>query len=146
MLHSHVYITLLTCVYNFNGIFFKQFNLLSFVPQLTIIVQLVYGKFEYFERTLRVKASGFVQRIVHSLNTVIRFVWVSAKFGTCIVMSVNGALIEVKVRRFKGECAHFSLKKCPIYTHDGASAKFSPNSHETDYSEGSVQQDGSGWN
>ena len=34
----------------------------------------LYGKFEYFERALRVKASGFVQRIVHSLNTVIRFV------------------------------------------------------------------------
>ncbi len=35
---------------------------------------------------------------------------------------------------FKGECAHFSFNKCPIYTHDGASAKFSTNSHETDNS------------
>ncbi len=40
-------------------------------------------------------------------------------------MSVNGAL---------GECAHFSFKNVPCYTHVGASAKFSTNSHETDYS------------
>ncbi len=38
------------------------------------------------------------------------------------------------MRRFKGECAHFSFNKCPIYTHDGASAKFTTNSHETDNS------------
>ncbi len=38
------------------------------------------------------------------------------------------------MRRFKGECAHFSFNKCPIYNHDGASAKFSTNSHETDNS------------
>jgi hypothetical protein len=49
-------------------------------------------------------------------------------------MIVNGAVVEDKMRRFKGECAHFSLKKCPIYSHDGASNKFSTNSHETDYS------------
>jgi hypothetical protein len=42
-------------------------------------------------------------------------------------MNVNGALAEDKICRFKGE-------KCPIYTHDGASAKFSTNSYETDYS------------
>jgi hypothetical protein len=28
----------------------------------------------------------------------------------------------------------FSFNKCPIYTHDGASAKFSPNSQEMDNS------------
>ncbi len=49
-------------------------------------------------------------------------------------MSVNGTLVEDKMRRFKGECAYFSFNKCPIYTHDGASAKFSTNSHETDNS------------
>jgi hypothetical protein len=49
-------------------------------------------------------------------------------------MSVNGTLAEDKMRRFKGECAHFSFNKCPIYTHDGASDKFSTNSHETDKS------------
>jgi hypothetical protein len=49
-------------------------------------------------------------------------------------MSVNGTLVEDKMRRFKGECAHFNFKKCPIYTHDDASNKFSTNSHETDYS------------
>jgi hypothetical protein len=68
------------------------------------------------------------------MYTVIRFVWVSAKFGTCTVVSVNGTLVEHKMRRFKGECAHFVFNKYPIYTHDGASAKFSTNSHETDYS------------
>ncbi len=68
--------------------------------------------------------------------TVIRFVWVSAKFGTCTVVSVNGTLVEDKMRRFKGEGAQFSFNKCPIDTHDGASAKFkfSTNSHETDNS------------
>jgi hypothetical protein len=49
-------------------------------------------------------------------------------------MSVNGTGVEDKMRRFKGECAHFSFKKCPTYTHEGASAKFSTNSHKTDYS------------
>ncbi len=49
-------------------------------------------------------------------------------------MSVNGALVEDKMRRFKGQCAHFRFSKCPIYTHDGASAKFSTNSQETDNS------------
>jgi hypothetical protein len=32
------------------------------------------------------------------------------------------------------ESTHFIFHKCSIYTHDGASAKFSTNSHETDYS------------
>ncbi len=35
---------------------------------------------------------------------------------------------------------YFSFNKCPTYTHDGASAKFSTNSHETDYSVGTVKQ------
>ncbi len=43
-------------------------------------------------------------------------------------------LVEDKMRRFKGECAHFSFNKCPIYTHDSANAQFSTNSHETDNS------------
>jgi hypothetical protein len=45
---------------------------------------------------------------------------------------VNGTVDEDKMRRFKNECDHFSFNKCPIYTHDGASAKFNTNSHETD--------------
>ena len=49
-------------------------------------------------------------------------------------MRVYGTLVEDKMRRFKGECAHFSFSKSPIYTHDGASANFSTNSHETDNS------------
>ncbi len=42
-------------------------------------------------------------------HTVIRFAWVSAKFDTCTIVSVNGTLVEDKMRRFKGDCAHFSL-------------------------------------
>ena len=49
-------------------------------------------------------------------------------------MSVNGTLVEDKMRRFKGECEHFRFNKSPIYTHDGASAKFSNNSQEMDNS------------
>ncbi len=67
-------------------------------------------------------------------HTVIRFLWVSAKFSTCTVVRVNGTLVEDKMRRFKGECEHFRFYKCPIYTHDGASAKFSTNSQEMDNS------------
>ena len=66
--------------------------------------------------------------------TVIRFLWVSAKFGTCTVLSVNGTFAEDNMRRFRGECAHFIFNKCPIYIHDGASTKFSTNSLKTDYS------------
>jgi hypothetical protein len=36
-------------------------------------------------------------------RTVIRFVGASAKFGTCTVVSVNGTLVEDKMRRFKDE-------------------------------------------
>ncbi len=49
-------------------------------------------------------------------------------------MSVNGTLVEDKMRRFKSECVHFSFSKCHIYTHDDASANFSTNSHERDNS------------
>jgi hypothetical protein len=66
--------------------------------------------------------------------TVIRFVCVSAKFGTCTVVSVNGTLVEDKMFTFTLESTHFIFNKCPINTHDSASAKFSTNSHETDYS------------
>ncbi len=72
--------------------------------------------------------------VFSSTHTVIRSLWVSAKFGICTVESVNGTLIEDKMRRFKDECTHFIFKKCPIYTYDGASAKFITNSHETDNS------------
>ncbi len=60
----------------------------------------------------------------------------SDKFGTCTVVSVNGTLVEDKMRRFKGECEHFIFNNCPFHTHDGASAKFSTNSHEKDNSVG----------
>jgi hypothetical protein len=50
-------------------------------------------------------------------------------------VSVNGTLFEAKMWTFTLESTHFIFNKCPIYNHDGASAKFSTNSHETDYSE-----------
>ncbi len=62
------------------------------------------------------------------------FVWVSAIFGTSTVVSVHGTLAEAKMCTFTLESTHFIFKKCPSYTHDGASAKFSTNSLETDYS------------
>ncbi len=72
-------------------------------------------------------------RIRHTGHcTVIRFVWVSAKFGT--VVSVKGTLVEAKMCTFTLESMHVIFKKCPIYTHDDASAQFSTNSHEADYS------------
>jgi hypothetical protein len=45
-----------------------------------------------------------------------------------------GPLLKLKRRTFALESTHFIFNKCPVYTHDGASAKFSTNSHETDYS------------
>ncbi len=68
--------------------------------------------------------------------TVVRFLWVTTKFDTCTVVSVNGSQVEDKMHSFKGDCAQFSLNRCPIYTHDGANAKFSTNSKETDNSVG----------
>jgi hypothetical protein len=49
-------------------------------------------------------------------------------------VSVNGTLVEDKMRTFMGECAHFSFNKFPIYAHDGASPKFSTNLQEMDNS------------
>ncbi len=76
----------------------------------------------------------YVEALVQQIYTVIRFLRVSAKFGTCTVVSVNGTLVEAKLCTFTLEYTHFIFNMCPIYTHDGASAKFSINSHKTDYS------------
>jgi hypothetical protein len=65
-------------------------------------------------------------------HTVIYFVSTYAKFVACTVVSLNGTLVEDKMRIFEGECADFIFNKCPLYTHDGASAKFSTNSQDTD--------------
>ncbi len=67
---------------------------------------------------------------LHGLSLVL----VSAKFDTCTVVSVNGALVEVKMCTFTLESTHFIFNKCPICTHDGASVQFSTDSHETDFS------------
>ncbi len=61
---------------------------------------------------------------LHAHYTVIRFVWVSAKFGTCTVVSANGTLVEAKMCTFTLEFTHFIFNKCPIYTSED----------ETDYS------------
>jgi hypothetical protein len=52
-------------------------------------------------------------------------------------VSVNGTLFDAKMCTVTLESKHFIFSKCPIYTHDGASDKFSTNSHETDCSVGS---------
>jgi hypothetical protein len=51
-------------------------------------------------------------------------------------VSVNGTPVEAKSNAFPLESTHFVFYLCPICTHDGASAKFSPNSQETAYSVG----------
>ncbi len=61
-----------------------------------------------------------------------RYNYTTVKFCTCTVVSVNGTVVEDKMRRL-GVNVHI-FNKCPIYTHDGASAKFSTISHETDNS------------
>jgi hypothetical protein len=58
------------------------------------------------------------------LHTVIRFVLVSAILGTFAVLSLNGTLVEAKTCIFTLETTLFIFNKCPIYTRDGASAKF----------------------
>ncbi len=45
-------------------------------------------------------------------------------------MSVNETLVEGKMCTFILEPAHFIFNKCPIYTHDGAIAKFSTSWNE----------------
>ncbi len=47
-------------------------------------------------------------------------------------------LAEAKICTFTLESTHFTFNKCPIYTHDGASAKFRTNSQETDYREDDI--------
>jgi hypothetical protein len=69
--------------------------------------------------------------ILKSRYTVLRSMWVSAKFVTC---TVKGTLVEAKMCTFTIESTHFFFNKCPIHTQDGASAKFSTNSQDPDYS------------
>ncbi len=52
---------------------------------------------------------------------------------------------EDKMRWFKGDYANFSFNKCPVYTHDGGSAKFSTNSHKTGNSVWKKFKGGGGW-
>jgi hypothetical protein len=54
---------------------------------------------------------------------------------TTTIVSVIGTFVEAKMCTFTLESTHFIFNKCPIYTHDRASAKFSTNLHEMDYNE-----------
>ncbi len=79
--------------------------------------------------------SCFQNKSFSGQYTVIHFVRVCAKFSTCTVVGVNETLVEVNLCTITLESTHFIFNKCPIYTHDdGASAKFSTISQETDYS------------
>jgi hypothetical protein len=49
-------------------------------------------------------------------------------------VNLNRTLIRDKMCPLTLESTHFVFNKCPVYTHDGASVKFSTNSNETDYS------------
>ncbi len=42
-------------------------------------------------------------------------------------MSVNGTLVEAKMCTWTLKSTHFTFNKCPIYTTEGPSAKFSTN-------------------
>ncbi len=74
------------------------------------------------------------QITVRADNTVIRFVWFSAKFGTCTVVSVNGTLVEDKCMDSRVN-VHILASKSVPFTLTTVSAKFSTNSQETDNSE-----------
>ncbi len=64
----------------------------------------------------------------------IRFFSISAKFGICTIVGLNGTLAEAEIRTWDTQCAYFSFNKCSIKTRDSASAKFSNNWDETEYS------------
>ncbi len=38
----------------------------------------------------------------------------TAKFGICTVVSLNGTLIEIKMFTFTLECTHFIFNECPV--------------------------------
>ncbi len=84
-------------------------------------------------RIAKVSRKNFALEVQYSIHCY-PFLVVSAKFVTCTGVSVNGTLVEAKLCTFALECTHFIFNLCPIYTNDGASAIFSTNSQETDYS------------
>ncbi len=73
---------------------------------------------------------AFCASYLSTVYTVFRFVWVGAKFGTCTVVIVNETNFEAKMGTFTLESTHFIFNKCPFYTHDGESAKFSTSRDE----------------
>ncbi len=99
-----------------------------------------YGKLNQLSRIDCFKCYGYYvsgycsDNLILSCCTVIRFVLVIAIIGTCTVVGVNWTLVEAKMFTFMLVSTHFIFNKCPSYTHDSASVKFSTNSHETDYS------------
>jgi hypothetical protein len=52
----------------------------------------------------------------HLYYTVIPFVSISAKFGICTVVGLNGTLAEKKLKYAleTPKCAYFSFKYCPL--------------------------------
>ncbi len=54
--------------------------------------------------------------------TVIRFVSISAKFGTCTVVSANGTLVEAKMCTFTLECT--GMEACSLLSVDISSFFF----------------------
>jgi hypothetical protein len=55
-------------------------------------------------------------------------------------VSINETLVEAKMCTITLESSHFIVNKCPICTHNGAVAKFSTKSHETDYTVGAREE------
>ncbi len=60
------------------------------------------------------RAKGGNPRYFIILCTVIRFVWVSAKFGTCTVMSVKGHLLKLKCAHSPSNLRIFSSTRVPF--------------------------------
>jgi hypothetical protein len=57
-----------------------------------------------------------------------------------------GHLLKIKCVDSTMNVAHFSVNKCPIYTHDGGKAKYITNSHETDNGVGDIKATTEGLN
>jgi len=81
---------------------------------------------------------------IKGLSHDVVILWKTHRYSTLSsVLNLALAPSWMSMRHFKLKCAHSplnlhilsSISECPIYTHDVASAKFSTNSHETDYSE-----------
>ncbi len=80
------------------------------------------------------KVNDHCKKVTSLHCTAIHFVSISAKFGICTVVGLNGRLLKLKYALGTLECAYFSFNKCPLQTNDGANAKFSTNRDKMDCS------------